>query len=272
MKGKNKVFLIGLFLLTAGCGGETVEDSSEVETVENSAWSALQDSENQPIMIEEVQRFGSGEFEGEGVLYSASSISVDENQNLYLIDNRDNKLISFNPNGELRWKVGNRGQGPGDIHDASGLDIYRNRIFVTNNNGSRIDEFDMEGNFIQTHNLDEIGRANLILSGITETGKVILRSNVPLKVGVHVFVLDLGEQLTLENDFIVTFGEKDYLTSLGVSTQVDGNEIVIRNGLDFGFTYYDVEGNKVKKLEGVLTPSSVLGTIKVAKQNGHLYR
>lgn len=251
MQSKNKVFLVGLLFLIIGCGGENVEDSSEVEIIENPAWSALQNSENQPIIIEEVQTFGSSEFEGDAIVYSAASnsgITVDENQNLYLVDNRDNKLISFNPNGELIWKVGSRGQGPGDIHEARGLDIYKNRILVSNNNGSRIDEFDMDGNFVQTHDLDEIGRANIILCGITETGKVILSSYVPLKIGVHIFVLDVGEQLTLENDFMVTFGEKDYLTSLGVFTLVDGNEIVIRNGLDFGFTYYDVGGNKVKEV------------------------
>ncbi|WP_157470879.1 hypothetical protein [Gracilimonas tropica] len=254
MKNRCKSIIIMVWsVFITGCVGVEENQQSGNNVIQNGEFGIWQNETNPPIQLEKIMTFGDMQFQGEAVLSSARnirSLHTDANQNLYLVDNGLNQIISFDKEGKLRWKTGNKGKGPGDIDGVRGLSTYGDKILISNIGGSRIDVFDVEGNFIRSYSLDGIGNSRLLLCGITESGEVILRSNITNKIGVHIYVLDYANNLRLTSDFKVIFDkENEYMTGLGSETAVIGNEIAIMSGAEFSFVFYDVEGHKIREVK-----------------------
>lgn len=148
-----------LFLVLAttvvACHSFQKEDQTS-ELISNPEYGVWQQQDEQPIQFEEVQRYGAEMEPDEAILSEITHIFTDDSLNVYILDNESNKLISFYPDGELRWTAGEKGRGPGDFENPRSMvwdgetDIYISNIYDT-----RIDQFDISGRYVKTLPLSE---------------------------------------------------------------------------------------------------------------------
>lgn len=70
-----------------------------------------------------------------------------KNEKIFLLDNNLHKLLVFDMSGRLLRKSGIQGKGPGDLDFPSWFEFYREDIYIANNNG--IDIFDFNLKFVR---------------------------------------------------------------------------------------------------------------------------
>ena len=75
-------------------------------------------------------------------------IDVDNDGCIYAVDNREHIVFKFNKYGDLLFKFGGWGQGPGELQWPSkiAVDQKTGEIIIKDNNG--IEVFDAKGNFV----------------------------------------------------------------------------------------------------------------------------
>lgn len=78
------------------------------------------------------------------------NIAIDTTGNVYVADSRNHRLLSFNPDGEMRWSVGQSGMGPGDFSRPKVATDGKNRLFVYHRSRQRVDVFSTEGRYIKS--------------------------------------------------------------------------------------------------------------------------
>jgi hypothetical protein len=94
--------------------------------------------------------FGAETEPKEAMLLRAFYLNVDKNKNIYILDNSE-RLVSFSSDGTFRWQVNKIGKGPGDIENPRGMAIDGEKfLYLANINGTRIDKYDLNGNYINT--------------------------------------------------------------------------------------------------------------------------
>ena len=107
-----------------------------------------------------------------GELINPSSIAVDDQQRLYVADEKPTNIKVFDSTGALVRIIGNDGDGPGEFRSAY-MAIRGNRLLVHDPRASRTSLFDTSGTFIRSFHsvgmyfapvaLDAAGRAVLPL-------------------------------------------------------------------------------------------------------------
>ena len=75
---------------------------------------------------------------------------IDLNQNIFVLDIQNHKLIKFDRNGQFQWKTGRKGQGPGEIEVPSDIRVTNDGGIVIADQGGKLHYFDKDGNF---HNM-----------------------------------------------------------------------------------------------------------------------
>jgi hypothetical protein len=92
-----------------------------------------------------------GEAEGrEEYLFSRILIDVDENENIYVLDNQTATIRVFNKQGEYLKTIGKKGQGPGELISPRTIQITpQNEIMVYDFGIRRLTFFSLEGEFLR---------------------------------------------------------------------------------------------------------------------------
>ena len=52
-----------------------------------------------------------------------NAVATDDESNLYILDGSAHRIVSFTPDGQHRFTVGNEGEGPGELQFPSGLSV-----------------------------------------------------------------------------------------------------------------------------------------------------
>ena len=88
---------------------------------------------------------------------SIISVDCDEMGNIYVLDYKDVCVKVFDSNGTFLRQILSEGEGPNEITNSYRLQIntFRNSLFVLNEHGYQLKEFDFLGNFIYLYNLPE---------------------------------------------------------------------------------------------------------------------
>ncbi|MGA9406580.1 MAG: NHL repeat-containing protein [Bacteroidota bacterium] len=92
-----------------------------------------------------------------GTFSNAVSMSAASDGNLFILDEGNNQLLEYAPNGSLLKSIGGRGWGdlefdsPTDVSVNFALDVY-----VTDYNNRRVQRFDRRMNLVQSINADNI--------------------------------------------------------------------------------------------------------------------
>lgn len=88
--------------------------------------------------------------------YLSAALKIEKDSNLFFIQNKHDKLIYvFNTNGDFQYRIGNIGQGPGEVSQPTTFALNKQRKTITiNDNYNSILTYDIKGNFLHKETLD----------------------------------------------------------------------------------------------------------------------
>ena len=74
-------------------------------------------------------------------------VDVDSNQNIFILDFQNHRILKFDRKGEFQWKAGKKGQGPGEIESPSFIKVTDEGGVVLADQGVILSFFDKDGNY-----------------------------------------------------------------------------------------------------------------------------
>lgn len=255
-------------LLTICFQSDVIRAQENIGNIQNPLYGAWQNVSPSPVSFELIQTFGSEDNPAQGILLYLSKIIVDKNGNVYALDGRNDRLMSFAPDGALRWSNQRNGRGPGDLHSPYDMTWDREKaLFVLNNRSSRVDEFDLEGNFIKSQALDNLGFYGATVIDFIEQDKFVFGSPITQIYAAQINVVDFSEKPTVLSDFKLS-PSPDVKLPIGFYytseyTVIDGS-IFLGSDHSYGFYVYDLDGqqqNKVtRNIDADVAPIVIDGT------------
>jgi len=206
--------------------------------------------------LELEQSFGK-EFEPDEILGKVSLITTDDKMNMYIFDSMNIKLMKYRPDGKLLWSLGAKGQGPGDFSWVKSLLFDGDdKLYISNLQGSRVDTYSLDGQFLESIQVESFGPKEIKLFGVTPE-KYILGLSTPRRIEAYsnheskIYVFEFKDRLTLVRSFPVN-EELNYEVPIAmhVSPRVSmcDNLIAVTSLQDFSIRYYDQNGVLIRKL------------------------
>ena len=155
MKNKNKIISIVLFLsaflLVVLFAGQEAEWKGKIEKINGIT---VIKNPKEPMYDEDVfslvEELSIGEAEGrEDYMFSLiTSIDVDNEGNIYVLDVKETHLKVFNPDGRLMRIIGRKGQGPGEFQRTFTVQITaRNEVVVFDPMVRKLLFFSLDGEY-----------------------------------------------------------------------------------------------------------------------------
>ncbi len=148
---------IGVVVVVAGCGlsdGPGSEsDGVRIDTLEGGrvqvvntepAW-----SEAAAWTAEEELRIGTLEGDGPDLFGQIAALTTDPAGRIYVLDYLAQEIRVFNPDGTHSHTIGRKGEGPGELMQASGLNWGPERKLWVWDTGGRFSVFTPEGEFVE---------------------------------------------------------------------------------------------------------------------------
>lgn len=87
--------------------------------------------------------------DGPGQFSQLWGVAVDDNGNVYVADQNNNRIEKFDNNGQFLSEFGTAGSSPGQFLTPTSITIESNNtIYVTDTINGRVQKFDMSGNYI----------------------------------------------------------------------------------------------------------------------------
>lgn len=246
--------LLSLLILTSlfiSCSNKSSTSGQNGKVIQNPEYGTLQDEANPPFELNLIETIKL-DLPDDIILSGYNSLVTDLEDNIYFMDRRQNKLLSVSSDGKLRWITGEEGRGPGDFEDAYSMVTNGEYLYVGNLQGSRMDLFDFEGNFIKSHNLEESISFGSF-EGFTDSGQLIVSTPNWDKWGHKLFVLQLFEDSVsvLENFSIDQSGDVE--TAQGITTRasvhVSENKLYSGSITDYSYEIYSLTGELEKRVE-----------------------
>lgn len=243
--------LIALFCVISMVSCSSQSTNSD-DVVENPTYGVWQDLEQSPIAFELEQTFGNNRdimFPSIGRLQGPVA---DAEGNIYVIDGEKGTMYSFAPNGDLRWKKGKKGRGPGDFERPRGLVTNGEFLYTANVSGSRIDQFDLEGNLINTTTLEPLGLSFISVEGILSDSLLIASSTIMGDFGVEVTILNTADNFDKVSQFkIFASTDLDLPPNFGSGFDIAIIDSLIAAGniQDYAIQFYNSDGEKIKTIK-----------------------
>jgi len=85
---------------------------------------------------------------GIGQMQAPSALALDSQDNLYVADEKLNRITIFDKDGKLKGSWGEFGNEPGQFNNPSGMAILDDEVIVTDTMNHRIQRYTTEGKFI----------------------------------------------------------------------------------------------------------------------------
>lgn len=92
------------------------------------------------------------DLKGDQKLIGPSGIDIDENGNIYVVDQGKNRIVKFDKNGNFLFSFGDFGKEKGYFFRPVDIvyDRYRKCLYISNSYLNRVDIFDLWGNYINS--------------------------------------------------------------------------------------------------------------------------
>lgn len=230
-----------------GCAGHEETSATNDFQIDNPSDGIWQDSPEVPFRFVLEQTFGAEEEPAEGMLASINSVVADDEGNVYVLDRRANQIIAFSPNGDFRWRAGREGEGPGEFRNPSSM-IWdgSTQLYVSNQQGSRIDIFDLDGQFVQSYPLD-YGMSFAQLAGFLDHERIVLTGSTSGFVGEKIAIVSMRNDWTVESQFEINQSKNwdlpgGAMLSAGSSVTISDGAIVAGNMSVYKLEFYDATG------------------------------
>lgn len=249
------IILLIILSTVWGCNETSPEDKiteGTVEIITNPKYGAWQMMEEPPVGFKVVQTFGADQEPTEATLSHITDVFTDDSLNVYILDHETNKLLSFTPDGELRWASGNEGRGPGDFENARSMAWDgKESIYIGNIHGMRIDRFDMQGNYLETLSVPEDLQKSLHGNKIVDfkDEKLFLFSGLDAEFGGNFHLIEHRDSLHIVNSYEVNLtgnvdvppGKHEFS-----SPAIFSDQIIIPDVKSYGLQVYDMDFKKQK--------------------------
>lgn len=237
-----------LILSIVGCG-RSASDEAVGRIVDNPFHGPHQTDGRYRLEVEELATFGADEAPDEEVLTMASGVQFDEAGNVYFMDRT--RLVSFGPDGSLRWQTGREGEGPGEFNNAFGVvKTAQGDLLISNQSGQRFDFYDMNGTLLSSVTRDELAlpgfpRPIAFLADST----VIFNSNVPGQMGARIMRVDAANNWALVDSFSVDLSDGgDVLAGMALGGNVGFVDDLVTMGhpARYEFLFHTLQGDTVR--------------------------
>ena len=224
-------------LLLLGCS--SAPETSKV--VSNGLLGTWQEAGGPTVSLEVEQTYGREDGTVEEMLEGPRRAAVDAVGNLYLHDGE--RLVAFSPEAEVLWTITAEGEGPGELRRVRGLFLGDDDLlWVTNQAGTRLDRFDLEGALVDTRPLSDLDMTWGAAHGLLPDGTVVLSSNRPGDYGNRIHLAEDDTPLrTLDTLWVDQSSDEETpgAISVGSSMGVVREHVLLGLIQDYGYLALD---------------------------------
>lgn len=211
----------------------SIRTQDGVTYVDNPAQGLWQEPGSAPFRLELEQVFGVEAEPQDAILGFVVWAAVDDRGNVYTIDRAAEQIVAFGPSGEVLWRAGGSGEGPGEMQGPIGI-VWdgSERLYVTNQAGSRLDVWDIGGNYRSGRKLVDFDITTAFVSGFLDARTLVFRSrDGDRRDGASVTVLNIEDAWSKTAELFIPGGldeEPDRMK--GTLIDVRAAKGVIRTG------------------------------------------
>lgn len=174
-------------------------------------------------------------------------VDVDPDQNIFVLDIQNYRLLKFNQKGQFLWKASRQGQGPGEIEAPSSIKATENGGIAVVDQGGKLHYFDKNGNFLKT-----VKMAKLIKSVISfDNGNIFAMLWIQGQPGIAAAMFSEGGELIKPFPVEYYYGPKlspriGY--DLGAKFNLGGDHLFLSLPDKYEIQIYSLEGQLQKKV------------------------
>ncbi|NKB88153.1 MAG: hypothetical protein GKS06_08035 [Acidobacteria bacterium] len=240
--------VIGVLLSAPGSAqeswGGSIDERDGVRWVSNPDEPLWPDDGAPRITLELEQVYGSDESPEIGILARPQFVDVDGAGNVYVFDGQDHNLIAFEPNGDVLWRAGQQGQGPGELNRVRGL-VWNgaNRLYVATQAGTRIDAWDLKGNYLSSLALSDFEIGDASFFSFAQPGELFLLPMTSPAAQGH--VLTIGPPWRLDRSFTMAAAPEVDMpgrSRVGSAARLTGGHITFGSVFDYEFRIFGLDG------------------------------
>src|SRR5688500_18644888 len=145
-------------------------------------------AQDKPLAGKPVTQFSIGAEDGEDweLLSRVSQVAFDREENLYVLDGGNHRVLVFNPQGKFIRKFGKKGGGPGELLSPVGIALtIAGEVAVTDLGRPAVSLFKKDGSFIRNLQLgDDFGFPVPVQGTYAHpSGGVVVRTMPPIMRG-----------------------------------------------------------------------------------------
>jgi hypothetical protein len=252
---KKLLWAILIFLITinlAGADKIEVKTINGVQVVFNPKNPAPPKGEPTKLVLKEEFSLGEGKKEEE-IFSEISSIAVDDEGNIYLLDRKENKILVFDKKGKYLRSFGKKGQGPGEMSGPVGIHLTpAKELLVEDSLNQRFIFFSLDGKFLKSISTAKF----LALAGVEldSQGNMIAQhvvfANNKINREIKKFDKDLNPLFTIATyDFPNILVEKVNPFSFLIIYRVNKDGTILISNLDqYEIKVLNSEGKVIKRI------------------------
>jgi len=175
-------------------------------------------------------------------------IDVDLDQNIFVLDMQNYRLLKFDQNGQLIWKTGRKGQGPGEIETPYDIKATDEGEIVVANLGVKLNYFNKDGNFQKMVKLEKIIKSIISFSN---DGRIF--ANLWIKGRPGIAAATFSKEGNFINFFPVEYHYGPKLSprrayNLGGSFRLFHNRLFLSLPDNYEIRVYSLEGKLLMKI------------------------
>jgi len=177
MKTKTYVISILLFFLVffmfVSCGKHEAKWKGTIEEVDGIT---VVKNPKEPIYTEDVlileEELSIGESEGaeEYMFSQIRRIAVDDNERIYVLDNKESHVKVFDQNGDYLMTIGSQGEGPGELNMPRRISLNQKELMVLEIR-RRLSFFTLDGEFLRNVSTKQIWT---LVASIDSMGNIVV--------------------------------------------------------------------------------------------------
>jgi len=249
------ILLLTLACAAVGCGSAdtwpgTIEERDGVVYVSNPAEGMWADRQPAPLRFELEQVFGAESDPPDAIIGAIRMVAIDDAGNVYVLDRQPLQVVSFAPDGSLRWRAGREGGGPGELEGTRGILVDGNDLYLLNRGGSAVDTWDADtGAYRATLSLVGLELGFGAPAGFIPPDTLVLERTLMGGTGVTVNMIGLSDPAEVRAQFTHNALPDSPLPEhfgMEVDVMVRGERIVLGSTGTYHFRILDTAGQPLR--------------------------
>jgi hypothetical protein len=224
----------------------TIEERGGVVYVQNPADGMWQEREPAPLRFALEQVYGAESEPADAIIGAIRSIAIDDSGNVYVLDRQPLQVVSFAPDGSVRWRAGREGGGPGELDGTRGILVNGDELYLLNRGGAAVDTWDTaDGTFRSTLSLVGLELGFGAPAGFLPPDTMVLGRTLMGGTGVTVSLVALSDPPEVRAQFTHDALPDSPLPEhfgMEVDVMVRGDRVVLGSTGTYHFRVLDAAG------------------------------